>query len=320
MSAHPGPVNGKDGHVDDDGPAGLVMLAAVARRHYLQNQSKVEIAQELGISRFKVARMLEAARERGLVRIEIVRQGSLDVDLSARLQERFGLAHAVVVDTVRHQLGRAAAELLSEVLVDGDVLGLPWSRNVHAMVGALTGLARVDVVQLTGAIALPDLDSSAVDIVRRAARVSGGKAFVFYAPFVLDSKTSADALRRQPAVLDSLTRASAVTKAVVGIGSWQPGESTIHDLLDEVEQRDLAAHGVVGELAGIFFDADGKPLRPKVAARLITMDPDDLKRVAEVIAVVSGASKSGAVRAALEGGLVQGLVIDATLADVLLAG
>ena len=83
----------------DDGPAELVMLAAVARRHYLQNQSKVEIADELGISRFKVARMLESARERGLVRIEIVRQGSLDVDASARLQERFGLAHAVVVDT-----------------------------------------------------------------------------------------------------------------------------------------------------------------------------------------------------------------------------
>ena len=76
--------------MDDDGPAELVMLAAVARRHYLQNQSKVEIADELGISRFKVARMLESARERGLVRIEIVRQGSLDVDLSARLQQRFG--------------------------------------------------------------------------------------------------------------------------------------------------------------------------------------------------------------------------------------
>ena len=129
-SAQSAPVNGKDGHVNDDGPAELVMLAAVARRHYLQNQSKVEIADELGISRFKVARMLESARERGLVRIEIVRQGSLDVDLSARLQQRFDLAHAVVVDTadadpgaVRHQLGRAAADLLSEVLVDGDVLG-----------------------------------------------------------------------------------------------------------------------------------------------------------------------------------------------------
>ena len=313
--------------MDDDGPAELVMLAAVARRHYLQNQSKVEIADELGISRFKVARMLESARERGLVRIEIVRQGSLDVDLSARLQERFGLAHAVVVDTadadpgaVRHQLGRAAAELLSEVLVDGDVLGLPWSRNVHAVVAALTSLPRVEVVQLTGAIALPDFDSSAVDIVRRAARLSGGKAHVFYAPFVLDSKSSADALRRQPAVVDGLARAATVTKAVVGIGAWQPRESTIHDLLDEGERRDLTRRGVIGELAGIFFDGTGKPLRPKVAARLITMDPDDLARVPEVIAVVSGASKSTAVRAALDGGLVQGLVVDATLADVLLAG
>ena len=311
----------------DDGPAELVMLAAVARRHYLQNQSKVEIADELGISRFKVARMLETARERGLVRIEIVRQGSLDVDASARLQERFGIAHAVVVDTadadpgaVRQQLGRAAADLLSEVLSDGDVLGLPWSRNVHAVVAALTSLPRVEVVQLTGAIALPDFDSSAVDIVRRAARLSGGRAHVFYAPFVLDTKASADALRRQQAVVDGLARASAVTKAVVGIGAWQSGESTIHDLLDDAEQRDLASRGVIGELAGIFFDQGGKSLRPKVAARLITIDPEILKAVPEVIAVVAGAAKAAAVRAALDGGLVHGLVVDATLADVLLAG
>jgi DNA-binding transcriptional regulator LsrR (DeoR family) len=60
-------------------------------------------------------------------------------------------------------------------------------------------------------------------------------------------------------------------------------------------------------------------LRPKVAARLITMDPEDLARVPEVIAVVAGASKAGAVRATHDGGLVPGLVVDATLAEVLLA-
>ncbi|EAX0569008.1 transcriptional regulator, partial [Salmonella enterica] len=115
---------------------------------------------------------------------------------------------------VRQQLGKAAADLLSEVLTDSDVLGLPWSRNVHAMVGALTSLPRVEVVQLTGAIALPDFDSSAVDIVRRAARLGGGSARVFYAPFVLDTRASADALRRQPAVAEGLARASEVTRAV----------------------------------------------------------------------------------------------------------
>lgn len=310
-----------------DGPAELVLQAAVARRHYLQNQSKVEIADELGISRFKVARLLESARERGVVRIEIVRQGALDVDASARLQERFGLRQAIVVDTadhdpgaVRQQLGRAAADLLAEVLADGDVLGLPWSRNVHAVVGALSALPAVDVVQLTGAIALPDFDSSAVDIVRRAARLSGGRAHVFYAPFVLDAKASADALRRQPAVAQGLEAAHRVTHAVVGVGLWAAGESTIHDLLDRTERAALAKAGVVGELAGVFFDKSGKPLRPKVAARLMTVDPQTLRAIPEVIAVVSGARKAPAVQAALAGGLVQGLVVDTPLADALLAG
>ena len=44
------------------------------------------------------------------------------------------------------------------------------------------------------------------------------------------------------------------------------------------------------------------------------MNPEDLARVPEVVAVVAGASKAPAVRAALKGGLVHGLVVDATLA------
>lgn len=308
------------------GPAELVLTAAVARRHYLHHQSKVEIAEELGISRFKVARILDAAREMGLVRIEIARQGTLDLDLSAQLQERFGLRHAVVVDApdrdaaaLRHQLGEAAAHLLQEVVTARDVIGLPWSRTVHAVVGALESLPPVEVVQLTGAIVLPDFDSSAVDIVRRASRLADGTSRVFYAPFVLDDAASAEALRRQPPVAEGLARASSVTIAVVGIGGWAPGESTIHDLLGAEERDELAQAGVVGELAGIFFDRQGRVCRPAVTARLITISEADLRGIREIIAVVSGAAKQEAVRAALQGKLVQSLVADSELTRALLA-
>ena len=307
------------------GPAELVLTAAVARRHYLHHQSKVEIAEDLGISRFKVARLLEAAREMGLVRIEIVRRGTLDLDASARLQEEFGLRHAVVVDVhdrdaaaMRHQLGEAAAHLLQEVVTARDVIGLPWSRNVHAVVGALESLPPVEVVQLTGAIVLPDFDSSAVDIVRRASRLADGTSRVFYAPFVLDDAASAEALRRQPPVAEGLARASSVTVAVVGIGAWAPGESTIHDLLGSEEREQLAEAGVVGELAGVFFDGEGRVCRPPVAERLITLTEDALRAIPEVIAVVSGPAKAGAVHAALKGGLAQSLVVDSELAHALL--
>lgn len=312
--------------MSEQGPAELVLIAAVARRHYLQDRSKVEIAQELGISRFKVARLLDAAREMGLVRIEIVRRGALDLDLSARLQERFGLTHTVVVDTpdrdevvVRHQLGEAAAHLLQEVVTADDVLGLPWSRNVYAVVSSLRELAPAEVVQLSGAIALTDFDSSAVDIVRRASRLSGGTSHVFYAPFVLDDAMSAEAVRRQPPVAEGLARAGSVTVAVVGVGQWAPGESTIHDMLEPQEQRELTDLGVVGEVAGVFFDRDGKVCRPPVADRLVTLGEKELCGIPEVIAVVSGRAKQEAVRAALRGDLVQSLVTDTELAQALLA-
>jgi hypothetical protein len=36
-------------------PAQLILIASVARRYYLEGKSKIEIAEELGLSRFKVA-------------------------------------------------------------------------------------------------------------------------------------------------------------------------------------------------------------------------------------------------------------------------
>src|SRR5919197_4464543 len=101
------------------GPAALVLTATVARRYYLEGASKSEIAAELGISRFKVARLLDRARATGIVRIELDARGEIDLDLSVRLRTAHGLHHCVGVDApeddddlLRSALGRAAAELL----------------------------------------------------------------------------------------------------------------------------------------------------------------------------------------------------------------
>ena len=53
------------------GPLEIVMASRVARLFYFDGRSKVQIADELGISRFKVARLLELARASGIVRISV---------------------------------------------------------------------------------------------------------------------------------------------------------------------------------------------------------------------------------------------------------
>jgi DNA-binding transcriptional regulator LsrR (DeoR family) len=50
----------------------------------------------------------------------------------------------------------------------------------------------------------------------------------------------------------------------------------------------------------------------------VTLGAEQLRGIPEVIAVVTGATKEAAVRAALCGGLVHSLVVDAELARALL--
>ena len=83
---------------DAVGPAALLLTATVARRYYLDGATKSDIAAELDLSRFKVARLIEQARASGLVRIELDHRGDFDLDLSLRLQAAHGLRHCIVVD------------------------------------------------------------------------------------------------------------------------------------------------------------------------------------------------------------------------------
>jgi DNA-binding transcriptional regulator LsrR (DeoR family) len=308
-----------------EGPARVVLTASVARRYYLDGRSKIEIAEEFGLSRFKVARLIDAARDSGLVRIEIRHQGVIDVDLSARLQERFGLQHAIVVDTpdddaasLRQHLGRAAAELLSEIVTTQDVLGLAWARSVSALAKARPRLPAIPVVQLTGALSVPEESDSSVDVVRDVARASGGPAFLFYAPFTVPDAATARALRQQSEVARAFAQIPSVTKAVAGIGLWEPGQSTLYDAAEEHDRLALRRLGVCADISGVFVSADGGTVQTGLADRMVAIGAEQMRAIPEVIAIPYGIRKAPAVRAALRSGLIGGLVTHTALANALL--
>lgn len=307
------------------GPAQLVLTASVARRYYLDGRSKVEIAEEFALSRFKVARLLEDARTSGLVRIEIGHPGTVDVELSGQLMATLGLRHCVVTDTpdehpatLREHLGAAAADLLTEIVTDDDVLGLSWARSVSAMATALTELAPVPVVQLTGALARPGVDDSSIELVREVARVGGGPAYFFYAPMAVADAATARALRRQPEVERAFSLIDSVTIAVAGVGAWEPEQSTLFDATGEAERAALARKGVCADVSGVLIDADGTPVRARLTDRMIGITHAQMAAVPEVIGIVYGPAKVGAALAAVRGGLVDSLVTHSTLATALI--
>lgn len=316
------------------GPAELMQAAAMARRFYLEGKSKIQIADEFGVSRFKVARVLETALEHDLVRIEIRVPAELDAERSDALRAKYGLRHAVVAESPSasadpaesaetpadpENLGEVAADLLGELVTEGDVLGLAWGRSTIHMATALRGLPPCTVVQLTGVYDAGTADRGSVEAVRRAAEVAGGEAHPIYAPMLLPDSATAAALRHQTGIAAAFEYFDKVTVAAVSIGSWEPGISTVHDMLGTRERAHYASLGVAAEMSAHLFDAEGRRIGRDLGERCITVEAGRLRRVPEVVAIAGGRRKAAAIGAVLRSGLVTSLVTDTAAAEQLLA-
>ncbi|MBV8952861.1 MAG: hypothetical protein JO179_01915 [Solirubrobacterales bacterium] len=173
-------------------------------------------------------------------------------------------------------------------------------------------------MQLTGSLNASDSEDSAVELARDIARLSSGAVFYFYAPMIVSDPTTAHALRRQPDISRALSRAGEVTKAVVGIGAWHRGASSVADAVSEQERGDMHDLGVRAEVGGIQLDRDGRPVPTALTERIIGVSAEQLRGVPEVIGIAYGAPKASAVRAALRGNLVTSLVTHAEMAHALL--
>jgi DNA-binding transcriptional regulator LsrR (DeoR family) len=308
------------------GPVWLVRASRIARRFYVDGASKTAIAAETGLSRFKVARILEEAQSMGLVEVTVRLPADIDPDLSSRLSERYRPVEAVVITcadgsvaSMREGVARSAADLLSEVLTEHDVLGLSCSNTVAAATLALSRLAPCRVVQLSGTLAGPEIEAGSVESVRRAAQVGGGKAFPIYAPMVLPDAATARALTEQPTIRRAIEEFGAVSLAMVAVGSWAPGLSTVWDSAEPEELSQLASRGAVGEIAGRVFDSKGSAVPSALDDRLLSIRLDQLRGIPAVIGLAHDARRSPAVQAALSSGLVDFLVCDDGLARALLA-
>lgn len=303
----------------------LLRLAAIARDFYLDGKSKIDIAEDYGISRFKVARLLEEARAAGVVRLSIDVPFDIDPEMSWRLQSEYGLRHAIVIDSpelpetlLRARLARVAGVLLTEIVTEQDVLGVGYGRTLTVLAESLASLPACTVVQVTGALVGVNPAENSVELVRRIAAVSGGPAFSMYSPQVLPDAATAATLRNQPEVAEAFQRFDSITKAILPVGSWDPPHSQLYDALTPEERADLRAQGVCAEIGATLVDASGQQVAQEFSERCIAISAEQLKKIDEVIVVGGGLVKAAAIRAVLIGGFANSVVTERGAAHALL--
>ncbi|MDQ0613940.1 DNA-binding transcriptional regulator LsrR (DeoR family) [Microbacterium sp. W4I4] len=308
------------------GPLSNIQLAHVAREHYVNGKSRVEISSETGLSRFKIGRMLDEARERGIIRFEIVSTPGIDLDLSMRLKRRYGLEHAVAVElpvdtdeAAQSALGAAAAGILHELIDHDGVLGLTSGRTLNVMARQLHEVPCRAVVQLAG-VAGP-IQESGLEVIRRLASFPGVQPWPIYASLVMSDAQTARGTLRQPGIRAAVEMFDEVTVALCAIGSWTPPNSLMmmNPAIDDEDRRRLLGLGAVAEIASTVITDTGEVIHD-LDDRCIAVTETQLRAIPSRVAVAGGSSKTRAIRASLSSGLLTGLITDAFTAARLLAG
>jgi DNA-binding transcriptional regulator LsrR (DeoR family) len=300
-----------------------VMLAEVATAYYVQDLTKVDIAKSFGISRFQVARLLEEARATGLVTIEVH-----DPRLPRSAREQ-ALAAELGVDTARiveqgdstadaEGFGATVLASLVEAIRPGMTVGVSWSRTLDRAARYVPDLPPCHLVQLTGAFELPG-SSAFRQMLQQLDRRGGIDTFPLYAPLVVDHRSTAQDLRRQPVIAQTLSRADAMDLAVVAVGAWRAGESAVWDKVYPDVRAACTKAGAVAEFSGILLDAAGAVVETPLDGRVIAITLPQLRQAGHVIGFAHGSGRAAALRAATASGAFSSVIVDGPLADAVLA-
>jgi deoxyribonucleoside regulator len=300
------------------------VAARVATLYYEENKTHDDIGEIMGLSRWKVARILQHAKDVGIVTIHIAQPTSRVETLEQQIREQFGVDTAIVIDTLDapalDAVAREAADHLVDLSPTMSTLGMSWGRTLTAMANALPqGWADgIDVVQVNGGMSVLDTSQSASWTVAVVADKARGHAHVMPTPAIVQLPETADALRKDPTVSSVLDLAHKADTIMFTVGVASADSAHVRSgylTTDHIAQ--LREDGAVGDIVGRFIDAEGRVVDPGLDHRTIGVSLEDVASTPRRILVAESKAKAPAVLSCLRRGLVSSLIVDVDLANAI---
>jgi deoxyribonucleoside regulator len=289
--------------------------------------SQIEIGTRMGMSRWKVGRVIKDARERGLITITINHPQVDLTETEIKLAHKFDLKQSIVVDinefsgnSPLNQIGMAGAQYLASIIHHYHILGVTWGLTMSHVVKFLPKIEPVglELAQIGGGIGtIEGTDNPALSTM--LGQKMSANAHIIQAPIIVRNKSIRDILFRENKIRETLEIAKRADIVMFGVGLvstesllWQSG------FLGPKEAAKLKKAGAVGAICGRFFNDQGKQCWQALADRTIGLSLNELKKIKHKILIAVGKEKLQAILGALEGNLVDVLIVDKETAHRLL--
>ncbi len=301
--------------------------ARAAWLYFVAGNTQDDIAKKMSVSRQTAQRLVSLAVSERLVRVTLEHPIAACMELAEEIRRRFGIANC---DVSPSDTGSAAAGLGAihsaaraiERWLSADkpvVMALGTGRSMRAAVDQVAEMEcpQHKLVSLVGNISA-DGSASYYDVISYLAGRVKAHYYPMPLPVIARSAEERRLLTELATVRSVADLARGADVAFIGIGHIGANAPLREDeFISDVELSELVSAGGVGEIVGWVFDAGGKVLAGRTNARVASVHVGSLGGAR--IAVATGVRKVAAIRGALAGGLVTGLVTDEATARLILA-
>ena len=295
------------------------LMVKAAWYYYFENMTQQAIADRLSISRMRVIKLLEAARQNGIIQFRLRSDGVGMAEQSRALMEKYHLKDVFLIPsaeeeaTTNESIARAGAMYIADRLGDNACINVGYGDTLSRTLNHLATMVETPVtcISLTGGVSpyLPNTRSN----------VFNARLYLMPAPLLASSPEMASAMRGESSVSEIFDMAELSSFTLVGIGSIHDSATVVKS---GVRSRNdlfyLRMHNAVGDILCHFFDRDGQLLQTPIEDKLISTPLSRLKALRNVVGLAAGAQKADAIRAALRGGYLDVLVTDEATASLLL--
>ncbi|HKJ95265.1 MAG TPA: sugar-binding transcriptional regulator [Gammaproteobacteria bacterium] len=298
----------------------------VAWYYYVEGLTQAELAEQVGISRSIVNRILAQCRDTGVIQVRVNSPLAPCVALEAALTREFGLRKALVVPTpayernLPHILGAQAGEYLSDMADELNSLGVGWGRTLWNTLKHVRRMRHpgLSIVSLLGGLHRTSA-VSAYETATRLAEILGAECYYLAAPVYAGSEESRRVLREQDFIREVMHRAQECDMALVSAGDLT-GQATMRrlGLVSDRDAHELTEAGAVGDVLGHYLDDRGSLVDHPLNQRVIAFDPRGLRELPQAVLVSGGQRRIPIIRAALRAGYANVLITDEQSAKALI--
>jgi DNA-binding transcriptional regulator LsrR (DeoR family) len=304
----------------------------VAHLYYYNQLTTEAIAQELKMSRPSVSKLLNFARQEGLVEIKIIDKNISINPLEKNILKRFkNLSQVKIVPAtnnldeleILHRVAQFTANEITSYFEKIKTCGLSWHKVLYEVSKYLTPkkLEELNFIATHG-LFFSQKNNSYIQMLINFAQNYDCHYSLFPAPFYFEYPSTKNMFLQDSNIANLIDLQNSCEVYIFSISDIEH-QIKAHPIIREsfISEDDLIflkGMDVVGEISGIFYKKDGSYQNLPVNSRSSGIKLEVLKQAEHSICVLSNKRSVTALITALDAGFITDLIIDEVSAKELI--